>query len=205
MSTWYHIVKLADGQIRDRGYNAFSYGDLSGVMRVSSAAIHHHFRSKSDLGVEVVRQELMRVNKYRKFYGNLPGEEQLKYLVTKFYRNWQQKNICLMGSLMPDFATFDPAMQRAVQNLSRSIEEWVTDLLERGRREGGIRFEGGASDRALLVISTLMSSLLMARVHGGAVFERMVDQLLKDLGVSWRISEIGELETGELETGLADQ
>ena len=190
MNTWYYIVKLADVHIRNRGYNAFSYGDLSRRMNVRPAAIHYHFRSKTDLGLEVIRQELFRLNKYRRFYGSTRGEEQLKHLVTIFYKNCRDNNICLMGSLMPDFATFDPAMQRSVQELCRSITDWATDFLERGRREGGIRFEGSASDRALLVMSTLMSSLLMARVLDKEVFARMVNLLLQDLGVSWKVDDL---------------
>jgi hypothetical protein len=44
------------------------------------------------------------------------------------------------------------------------------------------RFQGEAYDRALLVISNLLASLLLNRVMGNKVFGRITGQLLRDLG-----------------------
>ena len=136
MNTRDEIVSIADGLIRSLGYNSFSYGGIGARLDIRPAAVHYHFHTKTDLGLEVVRQELARVREAD------PGGEQLKRLFATFFRSSRQGQICLMGSLMPDFATFDPAMQDAVQEMCGAIAEWVGKGLEIERKEGRMRFEG---------------------------------------------------------------
>jgi AcrR family transcriptional regulator len=185
-----NILALADRLIRRRGFNAFSYADIAGVMEVCNAAVHYHFPTKSDLGQAVVEKEMERLRQYRWRTADGSGEEQLKSLVSVFFRNSQLDNICLMGSLLPDFATFTPDMQEKVREMCKVLLDWVADSLERARKERKVRFKGPAADRAALVLSTLLSSLLLARVSGQAVFRQMVDRLLEDLGAAWRVGEL---------------
>ncbi len=95
-----------------------------------------------------------------------------------------------MGALTPEFATFDAGMQTMLQRLCIVIREWVAHCLEDARKEGKIRFSGSAADRAALVVSTLLSSLLMARVEGAGLFRQMIDQLLDDLSAAWRVDDL---------------
>jgi TetR/AcrR family transcriptional regulator, transcriptional repressor for nem operon len=192
MNTRDEIVYIADALIRNRGYKAFSYSDIGADMHIRPAAIHYHFHAKSDLGLEVIRQELSRVAVFRRGQAGLPGGDQLKRLFHTFYRQSLEYRLCLIGSLTHDFATFDEPMQDAVKELCSEISNWVADCLEKERKEGRMRFKGKAVTRALLVVSTLLSSLLLGRVMGHEVFIPMADQLLQDLGADWRIDDLPE-------------
>jgi len=185
-----HIIRLADSLIRKRGFNAFSYSDIAAVLEIRNAAIHYHFPTKSLLGQAVIREELLRLGEYRRGHAGLGGDLQLQHLVATFYHNSQRNAVCLMGALTPEFATFDPDMQVVLQQLCTAIREWVADCLEDARTGGRFRFAGSAADRAALVVSTLLSSLLLSRVEGPGLFSRMLDQLLEDLGAGWRISDL---------------
>jgi len=55
---------------------------------------------------------------------------------------------------------------------------------------GRLHFEGTAEDRAVLVLSTLLSSLLLSRVEGQELFRRMLDRLLEESGANWRTGEL---------------
>jgi hypothetical protein len=72
-------------------------------------------------------------------------------------------------------------MQLMVQRMSNVVLEWAADCLEKGRSQGRLHFVGTAADRALLLLSALMSSLLLARVLGREVFDRTVNLLLADM------------------------
>lgn len=188
------IIYIADRMIRDVGFNAFSYSDISEHMRIRPAAIHYHFHAKNDLGLEVIRQELERVRVFRRSEGkDLSGEDQLKRLFYTFFRQTFENQHCLMGALTPDFATFDQPMQDRIRELCGAILEWVSSCLEGERLADRMRFKGTADDRALLVISTLLSSLLLVPVIGMEIFTRMSDQLLEDLGAGWRIDDLGDV------------
>ncbi|HWB91372.1 MAG TPA: hypothetical protein VG605_05950, partial [Puia sp.] len=143
-------------------------------------------------GNEVMTQERLRLTWFRRRFAGARGDEQLKHLFTIFYHNSQTNCICLMGSLLPEFATFEDTMKESVKELCKEIVDWLTDCLERAREAGRLSFDGAAADRALLVLSILMSSLLMSRVLGKKVFVRMADQLLQDLGADWRVADLPE-------------
>ena len=50
------IVDVATDLIKVRGYNAFSYQDISSLVGIRKASVHHHFSTKGDLGSAVVRR-----------------------------------------------------------------------------------------------------------------------------------------------------
>jgi len=68
----------------------------------------------------------------------------------------------------------------------------MTACLEKGRKEGKFYFHGDAADRALLVTSTLLSALLLSRILGREIFDRMIDQQFKDLGSALRVDQFEE-------------
>jgi TetR/AcrR family transcriptional repressor of nem operon len=178
------IIELADQLIRLKGFNAFSYADIAGIMDVRNAAIHYHFPSKADLGISVIDEELKRVAAGRQDWAHLAGDEQIKKIMQGFFDKGRKGMICLTGSLTPDYETFSPQMQQKLVEMCEAILDWVAYCLEKGREERTLHFHGRARDRALLVLSAMFSSLLLARVMGSNVFDRMMDQLLKDLGTS---------------------
>ncbi|HVU55470.1 MAG TPA: TetR/AcrR family transcriptional regulator [Puia sp.] len=179
-----NIIDRAEELIRTKGYNAFSYGDIAEVLHVRNAAIHYYFPSKADLGVSVVDREIAKIDSSRGQWGDLPGNLQLRKMVEQFYGSHRKGWICLNGSLTPDYLTLPDPMQKKVKQMCEAILDWMTEALEKGRRDGTLAFEGEAGSRALLVISSLLSSLLLARVLGAPAFNKMLDQLLKDIEIA---------------------
>jgi len=175
------IVAMADRLVRTKGFNAFSYKDIADPLNIRNAAVHYHFPAKTDLGVEVIEQEIEKFNSSTAKWKHLPEDEQLAKLVDVFRKHNGQGNICLMGSLATDFETFSPAMQTKVQEMADGIVSWLTNCLERGRKNKRLHFKGAADARALIIMSNLQSSLLLSRVMGPSAFRRIADQLMEDL------------------------
>jgi len=175
------IIELADRLIRTRGFNAFSYKDISEPLAIRNAAIHYYFPSKADLGIAVIHQEIEKLAINKLYWATFPENEQMRLFFDTFYQRSQKGYICLMGSLSPDYETLPAAMQEEVQHMSKDVLEWITLCLENGRKKQLFHFEGDAYDRALLVVSNMLSSLLLARVMGKGIFEKMSSQLLNDL------------------------
>lgn len=175
------IISLADKLIRVKGFNAFSYKDIADPLQVKNAAVHYHFPAKADLGIGVLDKEMQSFTANTEKWKKLPADEQLAKLFEVFRRHCRAGNVCLMGSLAPDYETLAPDMQEKVWQMAQDIVTWVTACLEQGRKDKRFHFKGDAGDRALMVISNLQSSLLMARVMGAAVFDKISHQLLEDL------------------------
>jgi len=179
------IITLADEFIRTRGFNAFSYANIAGIMDLRKPAIHYYFPSKTDLGISVIDKELETMARYRDLHHDLPGDEQLKELVQTFFSSSRRRRICLTGSFTPEYATLPARLQDKVQEMCRLTLDWMTACLEKGKAEGRFAFEGTPQDRALLVMSGLLSSLLLSRVLGEEVFDRMIGQLLQDINANF--------------------
>jgi AcrR family transcriptional regulator len=183
------IINLADEFIRTRGFNAFSYADIAEALKVQRPAIHYHFPTKADLGVGVIDKECQIISWQRYESKDLPGDIQLKKIVERFFDRSRKGTICLTGSLTPDYATLPLSMQLKVREMVDTILDWMTICLEKGRAEKRLHFQGKAKDRALTVISGLLSSLLLSRILGEDVFDRMIGRLLKDMDAKFRIAE----------------
>ncbi len=175
------IVSLADQLIRIRGFNAFSYKDIAEPLDMKNAAVHYHFPAKADLGIGVIQQERNKFNTAIAKWKKLPEQEQLQHLIQVFRKHCHAGNICLMGSLSPDYNTLAPAMQQEVQGMAEDILHWLSHTLENGRKHKQLHFKGKATDRALMIMTNLQASLLMSRVLGPEIFTRISHQLLEDL------------------------
>ena len=175
------IIALADQLIRTRGYNAFSYKDISDPLEIKNAAIHYHFPTKTDLGIAVIDLETERFKEQTTKWSSMPEDKQLKHLFDTFGRKHKQGLVCLMGTLSPDYITFPESLQEKVTGMSMDFANWTAQCLESGRQKGFFQFDGEAYDRALLVLSNLLASLLMSRVMGPKTFGKISGQLYKDL------------------------
>jgi TetR/AcrR family transcriptional repressor of nem operon len=175
------IVHLADELIRVKGYNAFSYKDIAATLDIKNAAVHYHFQTKEELGAIVVDQEIGLFRQYIQNWSELPPNEQMKRFFEQFRKYSQGGFLCMMGALSADFDTLPSAVKAKVRELSTYLLNWVTLVLEEGRKSGLLRFDGTAYDRSLLIMSDLMSSLILSRVLGADAFTRVSAQLLKDL------------------------
>ena len=172
---------MADRLVRTKGFNAFSYRDISDPLEIKNAAVHYYFPAKTDLGVEVIDQEIVKFHRSTEKWKKLPENEQLARLFEVFRKYNREGNICLMGSLATDFETLAPPMQAKVQEMGNSILSWLTACLERGRKNKCLHFKGAAAARALIIMSNLQASLLLSRVMGPSAFQRIARQLLEDL------------------------
>ena len=193
------VIMIAEELIRERGVNGFSFADIADRLGVKTPAIHYYFSTKAELVEMVIFYETNRIYDYRERYGHLPGDQQLRHLVSVFAGNSLLHRVCLMGALAGEFATFDFHLQSAVQGLYIRILEWVVDLLEKGSADGTLHFKGESHLRARLILSALSFGLLLDRIlDDEAEFECILDQLLRDLGVPWRRTDLKQNEPSHM-------
>jgi len=175
------IVGLADHLIKTKGFNAFSYKDISDPLAIKNAAVHYYFPSKADLGQAVLDQEISGLERGIDSWKTLPEDQQLRQLIASFENKCNSHMVCIMGSLSPDYNTLPANMQEHLQQFSAAVIEWLTQLLEKGRKKGIFSFKGDPGDRALMIVSNLLASLLLSRVMGENAFDKISKQLLDDI------------------------
>lgn len=172
------IVRLASELIRSIGYNSFSYADISKKLDIKNAAVHYHFPSKSDLGVQVIRENSVAFNERIESWKNLDYKQQFTNYI-HMHDSFIDKNwMCVVGSLAPSFDTLPENMQKELERLVKTILEWLTNLLSKGRESGVFSFKETPRTKAFIIHSALLSSLQMNKVLKNDVYKSIQEGLL---------------------------
>jgi len=175
------LLDHAQALLMTRGYNGFSYRDLSELVGVKTSSIHYYFPSKDDLVLEAVNTysaDVMssiyaidssataekKLDRYVKLIGKLLGDG---------------NRICLCGMLAADIATLNEDIRRAVQAFFKANESWLAKILIEGDKQETLWLNGKPDACARTLFAAFQGSLLSARLFHGKVRLDEVAQTLK--------------------------
>ncbi len=164
------ILASARTLIMNVGYNGFSYADISEVVGIRKASIHHHFPSKVDLVRELVKR-------YRE-----DGQASVTILeqnvpnaldILKVYANHWSKCIedasrpyCVCALLASELPSLPPEVAAEVRGFFRFISSWLTSVMERGAGQGVLRLDSEPEVEAEAFLATVYGAMLSARAYG---------------------------------------
>jgi TetR/AcrR family transcriptional regulator, transcriptional repressor for nem operon len=177
------ILDVAERLAQTRGFNGFSYADVAAELRVTKASLHYHFPSKADLGRSLIERYAVAFAAALDGIedSQLPAFDQLQRYVSIYGDVLKAGRICLCGMLAAEYTTLPPAMQDAIRGFFDLNERWLGRLLNRGRGDGTLTFDGTAADAARAITSALEGAMLLARPYGGAArFESAADRVLRE-------------------------
>jgi TetR/AcrR family transcriptional regulator, transcriptional repressor for nem operon len=180
------ILDAAERLAQTRGFNGFSYADIAAQLSVTKASLHYHFPSKADLGLALVERYSLGFGKALDDIGARTSDagEKLKRYVRLYDDVMSSERMCLCGMLAAEYATLPVAMQDELRHFFDENERWLADVLEAGRRAGGLAFRESARKRAQAVLGALEGAMLVARAYGDVRrFRSTASQVLADLGV----------------------
>jgi len=172
------IIRLAGELIRSIGYNSFSYADISKKLEIKNAAIHYYFPSKSNLGVEVIKENLLAFNELIAKWKKEDYKKQFANYIHMHDSFINKSWVCVVGALAPSYDTLPENMQKELEKLVNTILEWLTDLLEKGRESSVFSFIETSRTKAFMVHSALLSSLQMNKVLKNDVYKSIQEGLL---------------------------
>jgi TetR/AcrR family transcriptional repressor of nem operon len=175
------ILDIAERLVQERGFNAFSYADVAGELGIATASLHYHFPGKAQLGEALIarytarfREALERIERDR-----LHAPQRLTAYAELYADTLRGRRMCLCGMLAADYETLPAPIRDAVIAFFDDNEAWLQDVLERGRADGTLSFDGPARDTARLLIGSLEGALLIARPYGDLTrFQATVRRLL---------------------------
>jgi len=181
MTTRESIVRLGDQLIREKGFNAFSFYDLSKKLKIKNASIHYHFPTKTDLGLSILKDHTDRLRELIQSTTAKNPLQKLHAFLSIYERIKSEDRVCLVGSLATDLKTVDGKMANALKVLACEILNWVTDILEEGRKMKYFKFQESSRTRALLVITNMLAALQLSRLTGENDFHAIRETVLKEL------------------------
>jgi TetR/AcrR family transcriptional repressor of nem operon len=181
------ILDVAERLVQTRGFNAFSYADISRALHITKASLHYHFPTKAKLGERLI--ERYRVA-FQAALDDIDGSSsdagaKLRAYAGIYINVLERNRMCLCGMLAADYATLPKAMKDEVRRFFDANEAWLVEVVESGRVNKEIAFSGSAVEAARLLVAALEGAMLLARSHGDpARLRSAADQLLADLGVT---------------------
>jgi TetR/AcrR family transcriptional repressor of nem operon len=178
------ILRCARSLIIRGGYDSFSYADISSVVGIRKASIHHHFPSKSDLVRTLVAQ-------YRdqgeagiaELERHVPDPlEQLRAYVGYWEKCITDAThpFCVCALLATEIPVLPEAVVLEVRAHFRRLSDWLTSVLERGAAQGRLALAGSPRVEAETLMATVHGAMLSARAYGDAtIFGAITRPLLE--------------------------
>jgi TetR/AcrR family transcriptional repressor of nem operon len=149
-----------------RGYNGFSYRDLTALVGVKTSSIHYYFPAKEDLVLEAVTLYSHEVAvALQGVPDTWPADQKLDAFAQGFGQalgNGEQ--ICLCGMLAADIASLPEEIRAVVQQFFKSNEAWLSRVLAEGREQGVLAFHGGPDSAARALFAAFQGSVLASRL-----------------------------------------
>lgn len=181
------IMDRAADLLMSRGFNGFSYSDISSYLGVRNAAVHYHFPAKTDLALALIdeyRKVLRRGTAEFMAYGGSALAQLEGFFAFTAQQCQLGRCICPFGAFSVDYSELPGELQKATRSFMEESMRWLTKVMEVGRQSGEFNFEGDARARALVVMSTLQGARQLARIHEVEILDQVIAQIRQDLGIA---------------------
>lgn len=181
MTTREAIIETADELIRDKGYNAFSFKDISNKIGIKTASIHYHFPTKGALGLATVNYHIQNFEVLKEELKTRSPLEKLHGFLSIYCKVKEESKICIVGSLASGFNAIDEKMKYALQMFAAKVLEWVTEILEEGRQQKIFEFKMEPRAKALLIITNMLAIVQLFRLTDSEDFDIVKNTIIQDL------------------------
>jgi len=174
------ILDLAESLLLNRGFNGFSYANISSVLKIKNAAVHYYFPAKADLGLAIIQRARERFVDWAQNERMVakPPEEKLEAFFREYLKFLEAgQQVCLGGALETDFKTLPSEMQVGTRKFVSDVLVGMEGVLEEGREKRTFFFPGKAKDQAILILSSLQGALQMTRAVGSPCLHLAMAQI----------------------------
>ena len=178
------ILDIAERLVQTRGFNNFSYADIASELGITTASLHYHFPGKAELGQALITRYAERFSQaLTQIEQDQPNARAKLHAYASLYADvLRGKRMCMCGILAAEYQTLPKPMQSEVIHFFDENQKWLTDLLNEGRSDHTLNFNGPVDDVAQNILSTLEGAMLVARPYGDLQrFNAAANQLLNSL------------------------
>ncbi len=161
------ILDAAEQLAQVRGFNAFSYAHIAAELGITKASLHYHFSSKAELGQALIARYSDRFVQALAEIDSQPATAPAKLAAYAelYAAQLRRQRMCLCGMLAAEYETLPKPITESLVAFFDTNEDWLEGVLEQGRAEGSLTFDGDARDAARMIVSGLEGAMLIARPY----------------------------------------
>jgi TetR/AcrR family transcriptional regulator, transcriptional repressor for nem operon len=162
------ILDVAEGLVQVRGFNSFSYADVAAELGITKAALHYHYAGKAELGEALIARYAERFTAalVEIEARDATAGDKLAAYIDLYAAVLRGRRMCLCGMLAAEYQTLPEHIRDAIVAFFDDNEAWLARLLEQGRADGSLRFDGSPTDNARMIVGGLEGAMLVARPYG---------------------------------------
>lgn len=178
------ILASANHLLRSRGFNGFSYQDISRPLGIRNAAVHYHFATKADLAIAVIEdfRRILRERTAAFMAGHGDPVTQLEGFISFSTAECRDdSSLCPVGALSADFYSLPEPIREAGHRLLDELLAWMTRVCAVGREQGKFAFGGDPAAKAQQIVATLQGARQLARFRGPQAMHDVAGQIRRDL------------------------
>ncbi len=182
------IIAAGRQLIMRRGYNGFSYADISDAINIRKASIHHHFPAKTDLVIAVLAewQEAFAADVATLEASGADAIAQLRAYIGHWERCIADDTapFCVAGMLGAELPSLPEEVAQGVRAFFDSLTSWLEQVLESGVKGDLIKLNASVHAEAATLVSLVYGAMLASRAYANValfkeVTEGAVERLVK--------------------------
>ena len=183
-STAEEIIRRTRPLILSGGYDSFSYADISNVVGIRKASIHHHFPTKAQLVRVLVEQYRREAVEGLRQMGEAIADPAERLRAYTGY--WQtciasgSEPFCVCALLASQMPALPEEVAAEVRAHFRALAAWVESVFRDGIEQGGLQMVHAPEIEAEVFVATVHGAMLSSRAHGNAaIFEMIVGPVVE--------------------------
>jgi len=175
------IMQLGEEVIRRKGYNAFSYQDISVPLQIKNAAIHYYYPKKSDLAIAIFRATRKRFDDMWARETHSTSRKKLQAFIKVYADSAEMDMVCLVGSMAAEYYSLEDPVREELKLVVDDITQKLTDILATGRKNKDFNFSETPHTKALMIVTNLLAGLQLGRIAGRKQFDLLKGNILKSI------------------------
>ena len=185
MDTRQRILDSAQRLTQTRSFHGFSFQDIADEVGVRKASLYHHFDSKDDVAVAMLKRAADWVSaELKKTEGREPKERLEAYFDIFHQIYGRGERMCPGGSFAAVFDAVSSPVQTAVHRFAKMHVDWLEDVVRDGVEQG--QFTVGDQrprDVAAQIAAAVQGALLVGRLSSDRhVLDVVVEGMRRYLG-----------------------
>lgn len=183
------LIEVAQTLVQEKGYQGFSFHDLSAAVGITTASIHYHFPTKAHLGIALIQG-------YRSCFEKMITDVRAKHNSPKaqfeamldiFNGTLGSDKICICGALSGEFHGLPEDVREELKAFILASTAGLQDIIGAAQAVGEISPAHDAYTLAELWNNTLQGTMAIGRATQSCKLGASIE-LLKD----WTFQSVPE-------------
>ncbi|WP_312554915.1 TetR/AcrR family transcriptional regulator [Empedobacter brevis] len=178
------ILKVGLQLLLEKGYNGFSYADVSDKVKIKKASIHYHFPTKVDLLVTIIDNHTEYFRNLRTLQSKKTAEQSLSALINYYLQLINTDKICLMGSLANTGDDLPTIIKEKSQMFCDEIHSYTVSILEKGMENKEFKAIENVDNKAIEILASLMGLTQLSRLYHPGKMHIVIQNIVQQLKTS---------------------